>query len=109
MISLENAERLKELGLFPRSFEWYELRGIGQMSLFRPSLSQLLEEVEKRGYKWMMESGGIYGFGDECECALYEPPGEVMTDYVDRCKVVKHADTPEDAVALALIEIMEGT
>jgi len=91
VIGLENAKRLKELGVYP-----YGTGDTG--SDIKHTLSQLLEEVEKQGCLWEL-------FVD-----LYE---DDETWYVFRFTHHGHqysqsATSPEDAVALALIAILEG-
>ena len=88
MVSLENTKRLKELGVIrDRSVPSYH-----------PTLPQLLEEVEKRGYHlWTLRKHDISG---DYSFSVYLPP-----DYTQRS--LREADTKEDAVALVLISILE--
>ena len=89
MIGLENAKRLKELGVYP-----YGTGDTG--SDIKHTLSQLLEEVEKRGWFWDV-------WHDCTGCGI-----DVWTHEIEKAKWNTTADTCEDAVALALIEILEG-
>ena len=65
-----------------------------------PSLSQLLEEVEKRGYNCVL-AADVTTFSYRCK--LMRPSLESAS-----VEVLERADTPEDAAALALLEIMKG-
>lgn len=70
-----------------------------------PTLSQLLDEVEKRGYKWTLSYGWLRG--KDTYYLHYFIPG-IPTDWRDTWREDLVGYTPEDAVALALIEIVKG-
>ena len=98
MISLENAKRLKELGVELM----YETEDIFGEMHSHPTLSQLLEEVGKRGYEFITLRKTIRCYervGWECDIVKDLEPEHYSTGL---------EKTPEDAVALALIEILEG-
>jgi len=99
MLSRELAEKLSKLGIEGED----ENRMFWQDSY---TLSQLLEEVEKHFPKMDCEIGklwwaNLYGDQDGWSC-------EVMSLTADSDEIATVADTPEDAVALALIEIVEN-
>ena len=120
MISLDNAKRLRELGLKWKlqkgdfyKYDYEYIPGIlvwdgvhehlnkpninGEDIIWLPTLSQLLEEVEKREHVW--DLGGRWD--SVYWCSVY---GHNPTENIRNIK----ADTPEDAVALALISILES-
>jgi len=119
MISLEKAKALKEAGLRwePKRFDWgfwvkAELP-IPQLviydpdpktvntkdSIWLPRLDQLLAEIRKRGWVWILYCGND---GIEVEIETYNPETPLHLRY----KCIK-ADTPEDAAAEALLWIMK--
>lgn len=156
MISLENAKRLKELGIeheidggdwfyvidipkyddleninqpfpiidagyFYGSKEWMVKYQAGwecenhitwlddesDRSIWAPTLSQLLEEVGKRGYTVMSLETEVQP--DDCLKLWSFGCDELWwLGEIDNAAFYANADTPEDAVALALISILEG-
>jgi hypothetical protein len=109
VIGLENAKRLKELGVefeapaYLRYLHAYTLTNVFIPKSLRedrywwiPTLSQLLEEIEERGWFWDV-------WHDCTGCGI-----DVWTHEIEKAKWNTTADTCEDAVALALIEILEG-
>jgi len=102
MISPANARRLGELGILGKQIPCYgkvDMLEDNQGDLWElPTLSQLLEEVEKRGYAWEVScdnsSADCFCFCYGCNWKMWEEP--------------IWAASPEDAVALALIAILEG-
>jgi hypothetical protein len=114
MISLEKAQQLKEAGL-----EWKPKRGdlyyqhgkiihhfydftcpedeatgkIPKFIVFAPSLTQLIKEIDEYGSSWKLgtitHDNKKYGF------KIWQTNSDII------------ADTPEDAVALGLLEILE--
>ena len=127
MISLEKAKALKEAGLRwePKRFDLFTdgtktwevleaytgegdirwIRGIGgwvtygKNFTFLPRLDQLLGEIRKRGWVWILYCGND---GIEVEIETYNPETPLHLRY----KCIK-ADTPEDAVAEALLWILK--
>jgi len=99
MLSPEYAEQLRELGL-EDTFHF----GPGNKE---PTLSQLLEEVKKRGYYYMgLSFGGVRAdqtWWFNCSGAGVPEIKAGPESYEDSPVL-----TPEDAVALALIEILEA-
>ena len=125
MISLELAKQLKDAGLewdyeygFPRDYVYYkgkihEVEGPGTNDTFRlapwqnyvkreylifaPTLSQILSEIEKRGYCWGLSA--YYSCSD-------------TKKYLYFCKISGEnkfftADTPEEVAAAALLWVMK--
>ena len=168
-ISLDNAKRLKELGLEHeiQAGDWFMLQNIPQyddldglsypvpvidagyhygtkcwmieyqagwccenhykrlpdsedMRVWLPTLSQLLEEVEKRGYWWWLlkdyEDGFVDFLGGErpkkvfYTCEADRRPEEIWEQ--SEIQIPREGkeppNTPEDAVAQALIAILKG-
>lgn len=137
MISLEKARELKEAGLAwePRKApvgDWFYYDGkyahknprmvnrptdspalyweANEKDVYWiPSLSQLLAEIEARGYWWnLINADKVRGVGTgywiesrdkNSDCADDDIYPEYLTDY--------HADTPEDAAADALLWILK--
>ena len=121
MISLEYAERLKELGIDRKDLDAGDgyidqggnLRICGDYGeaeyggnynhkncAWLPTLSQLLEEVVKRGYELSL-LGTRYGY----QFGLAADRGTFSDWWPENGGYTKG---PEDAVALALIAIKEG-
>jgi len=100
MISLENAKRLWELGYMPFPYAYTEKHLRSQYTL-----SQLLEEVEKRlGYAWQMWPDLVEWIdGSDSYIVHYTFKTGFKMD-----SPFYSATTKEDAVALALISILEG-
>jgi hypothetical protein len=118
MISLELAEKLKDAGLKwePKEGDWFYLDAkhnkphliygregkayfadaIKEYCYMAPSLSQLLAEIEGRGYEWSIgKVGNLYLIGVKEVSPIRVIPKTLR------------ADTPEDAAAGALIWILE--
>lgn len=122
-ITLELARKLKEAGLRwePKRGDWCYLEDAGLTEpllvtsykskgwvndeddiVWLPRLSQLLAEIEKRGYRW--DIGNLGGFGDNEEKVCIGLFGWDTRQYV---KGQFYADTPEDAAGKALLWILE--
>lgn len=119
MLNLENAKKLKSAGLVWKLKEgdWYWANGHvlydgeypqlinNERHIFLPSLSQLLDEIEKLGYSWEMGLTTTKG-GPMM-------PGEWKSWYwVEIFKNNKsvysaEAGTPDDAAGLNLLWILE--
>ena len=116
MISLEKAKALKEAGLLwePQRGDLYyypngEFSGtlivmgsppewtIKLESVFEqtwlPSLSQLLAEIERREWNWLLENNG--------EIEIWDDNPNILRKYFDFT-----ADTPADAAADALLWVL---
>jgi len=92
MISIKNQRRLLELGI---RGSWYNLAKV-------LTLPELLEEVEKHGYPLMK----LYSrtIDNVVNSWVFEASDSWSLRCVQRFAT---SDTPEDAVALVLIEILE--
>jgi hypothetical protein len=115
MISLELARKLKEAGLEwePQRGDWYYFGDDGELHLLRvatprpvpevvysaPRLDQLLAEIEKLGYTWLMQKENICGkyCFSICPINAYKPR---WNDF--------WGNSPTDAAAPALLWILEG-
>ena len=104
-MKLEYVKRLKELGVWKPEHPClyaasYGCKPVEECNGYDgcefPTLSQLLEEIEERGWFWDM-------WHDCTGCGI-----DVWTHEIEKAKWNTTADTCEDAVALALIEILEG-
>ena len=104
MISIEKAERLRDLGLKPRDSIPLRIGGTLPMhkEVWAYSLSQLLEELEEREYEIEFIScrapDGIYH-----GCRLLH---DGFMD--DELPPIKWSQSWEDAAALSLIEVIEA-
>jgi hypothetical protein len=114
MISLETAKALKEAGLEwkPRKFDSYfhpNLRnalindphvpkcGIKPELIFAPSLDQLLEEIERRGYEWAIAFCRAEGYAAQLwNVGKKKKLASFTTSH----------DTPEEVAAQALLWIL---
>ena len=101
-ISLDNAKRLQELGVPCAGYPVcsggdYAPRCEMESGCDEPYyyLCQLLEEVEKREFAWSL----YIGVGGFYKCDLWDERDEEYGNY--------EGATPEDAVAQALIAILE--
>jgi hypothetical protein len=119
MITLDLARKLKDAGLEwePKKFDLYNTEFIngsngvfsvwhdgqnlesttGTTFTWLPSLSQLLAEIEGRGYRWSLEK-------------VNEGYESYVTKDIDDCnKDAKYdlADTPEEAAGKALLWVLE--
>lgn len=123
MISLEKAKALKEAGLAwepERGDRYYavgcangEIKYIGLIdrlpfgyfcdivAVFAPSLSQLLAEIEKRGYCWKLYKNYTKFLTGFYDIALYQ-----KSAINQRYHTPFAVDTPEDAAADALLWIL---
>ena len=130
MISIENARKLKNLGLEwnpkdPHSHYYDEKKGEIRYTFYEdwcspfcikyrqsekitwlPTLPQLLEEVEEMGYLWNLSKYS----NDKCEFVWFNNQVPRNHPYYNEeaCEGVISTIGPEDAVALALIEILDG-
>lgn len=115
MLSPELAKRLRDAGVecqhysSPCSNCWMDEPGEWDGGCYEPSaLSQLLEEVEKRGCEWEMHGYPGPDHPPWYITTLYRED-DLGVDYkVYETDLMDAPDTPEDAVALALSEIVEG-
>ena len=102
MISDENAKRLRELGVEIDPAQCH----VNSHGVMRHGLSQLLDEVECLGQTWNLYSVMLRG-KDGYYCDAF-PRHTVLPPLMERWKLDLVADTPDNAVALALIAILEG-
>ena len=100
MISDENTRKLYELG---HDYEMYQPKRVWSESpnkgllLTKPTLPQLLEEVEKRGYKFNMGN---------MKLNYWKSNYWFNCNLGSQVHISKEAPTKEDAVAQALIQIL---
>jgi len=93
--NLESARRLHNLTA--RHQEYQDMAPV-----FAPSLSQLLAEIEGRGYRSALVSNDMAKWPAKWNCDIVKPES-----FID-CLVYRvWADTPDDATALALLHILE--
>lgn len=106
MISFETAKALKDAG-----FEWGNQLGDkcyqeNRERIFAPRLDQLLVEIEKRGYRYRLDSNP-----DDETNKFYTPTVELLVKD-KKCKFrwwvafADCADSPEEATAQALLWIL---
>jgi hypothetical protein len=112
MLSAELAKRLERVGLLgddcPYVYQCDE--GFCEEECCAFPLSQLLEEVEKRDLSWELH-GYPQDDGNWYWTAIYRESEDGIEDieiYKTPLGKANEPDSPEDAVALALLEIVGG-
>ena len=93
MISLELAQKLRDAGLKWEPALGQSYKDVVEGGIWLPRLDQLQAEIEQRGWDWSM-SKGLHGYG----CIVIKDYDLSFSDI---------ADTPEEAVGLALLWILQ--